>query len=70
MQVWMSHGDRVNQISSELVAIAHTENTPLAAVYDPTHQFWGLQFHPEVTHTRDEGKILNNFLYRILPLFW
>ena len=65
MQVWMSHGDRVNEISSDIVPIAHTENTPLAAVYDAAHRFWGLQFHPEVTHTQDEGKILNNFLYRI-----
>ena len=65
MQVWMSHGDRVNEIPSDFVPIARTENTPLAAVHDPTRKFWGLQFHPEVTHTRDEGKILNNFLYRI-----
>jgi len=65
LQVWMSHGDRVNEISDKLSAIAHTENTPLAAVFDSTAQFWGLQFHPEVTHTQDDGKILNNFLYRI-----
>ena len=65
LQVWMSHGDRVNEISDKFAAIAHTENTPLAAVFDPTTQFWGLQFHPEVTHTQDDGKILNNFLYRI-----
>jgi len=69
MQVWMSHGDRVNEISSDIVPIAHTENTPLAAVYDAAHRFWGLQFHPEVTHTQDEGKILNNFLFCVKCFF-
>ncbi|OUU25883.1 MAG: GMP synthase (glutamine-hydrolyzing) [Planctomycetia bacterium TMED53] len=65
LQVWMSHGDRISKSGDGFQAIAHTENTPLAAVHDPNLNFWGLQFHPEVTHTLDEGKILHNFLYRI-----
>ena len=65
LQVWMSHGDRVSKSGEGFEAIAHTENTPLAAVHDSAKNFWGLQFHPEVTHTRDEGKILYNFLYKI-----
>ena len=65
IQVWMSHGDRVMSIGDQFRAIAHTENSPLAAVRDKDLRFYGLQFHPEVTHTRDEGKILHNFLYKI-----
>lgn len=65
LQVWMSHGDRVSKSGDSFSAIAHTENTPLAAVHDTSRNFYGLQFHPEVTHTLDEGKILNNFLYKI-----
>ncbi|MAJ28771.1 GMP synthase (glutamine-hydrolyzing) [bacterium TMED181] len=65
LQVWMSHGDRVAKSGEGFEAIAHTENTPLAAVHDPSSNFWGLQFHPEVTHTLDDGKILHNFLYGI-----
>ena len=65
LQVWMSHGDRVVSIGDQFAPIAHTENSPLAVVRDRTRNFYGLQFHPEVTHTRDDGKILHNFLYKI-----
>ncbi len=65
LQVWMSHGDRVTSIGDQFRAIAHTESSPLAAVRDKDLRFYGLQFHPEVTHTRDDGKILHNFLYKI-----
>lgn len=65
LQVWMSHGDRVTKIDRRFQPIAHSENCPLAVVRDPAIRFHGLQFHPEVTHTRDEGKILRNFLYKI-----
>jgi GMP synthase (glutamine-hydrolysing) len=61
----MSHGDRVMAIGERFEAIAHTASSPLAVVREPKSRFYGLQFHPEVTHTRDEGKILNNFLYKI-----
>jgi len=63
LQVWMSHGDRVMSIGDRFEAIAHTENSPLAVVRDRARQFYGLQFHPEVTHTQDDGKILKNYLY-------
>lgn len=65
IQVWMSHGDRVMSIDDRFRAIAHSENSPLAAVRDVEGRFYGLQFHPEVTHTEDEGRILHNFLYKI-----
>jgi len=65
LKVWMSHGDRVMEVSERFTTLAHTENAPLAVVRDKEGKFYGLQFHPEVTHTRDDGKIINNFLYRI-----
>ncbi|MGE3163434.1 MAG: glutamine-hydrolyzing GMP synthase [Planctomycetota bacterium] len=65
LQVWMSHGDRVLRVDDRFQTIAHTEHSPYAAVRDQQRPVYGLQFHPEVTHTRDDGKIINNFLYRI-----
>ena len=65
MQVWMSHGDRVVAVAERFQPIAHTANSPLAAVRDPKTRIYGLQFHPEVTHTREGGKIIHNFLYKI-----
>ncbi|MCA8959821.1 MAG: glutamine-hydrolyzing GMP synthase [Planctomycetes bacterium] len=65
LNVWMSHGDRVMSVSNQFKTLAHTQSSPLAIVRHKKLPFYGLQFHPEVTHTRDEGKIINNFLYRI-----
>jgi len=63
--VWMSHGDRVSQLPPGFASIAHTANSPLAAMADEDRHFYGLQFHPEVTHTRAGGKILDNFAHQI-----
>lgn len=63
--VWMSHGDRVSRLPEGFVSIAHTVNSPLAAMADEARSFYGLQFHPEVTHTRAGDKILNNFVHQI-----
>jgi GMP synthase (glutamine-hydrolysing) len=63
--VWMSHGDRVDDLPAGFEVLAKTRNCPAAAVRDPRGKFYGLQFHPEVTHTPDGGRIINNFLYRI-----
>lgn len=65
LNVWMSHGDRVVRVGDGIETIAHTQSSPLAVVRNESRSFYGLQFHPEVTHTRDEGKIINNFLYRL-----
>ncbi len=60
--VWMSHGDQVQNISEEFVPLAATETCPLAAVKHRSRPIFGLQFHPEVSHTPHGGQILANFL--------
>ncbi len=63
--VWMSHGDQVNALPGDFVALARTENCPYAAVRHSGGLFYGVQFHPEVTHTPCGTQILRNFLYDI-----
>jgi len=63
--VWMSHGDIVRHLPGEFEALARTENCPLAAVRHKASRFYGVQFHPEVSHTPHGGQILRNFLYEI-----
>ncbi len=65
LTVWMSHGDRVVAVSNSFTTLAHTQNSPLSIVRHKELPFYGLQFHPEVSHTKDNGKIINNFLYRV-----
>jgi GMP synthase (glutamine-hydrolysing) len=62
--VWMSHGDQVQGLSSDFVPLAATPNCPVAAVKHRERPVWGLQFHPEVSHTPYGSTILHNFLYR------
>jgi len=61
-QVWMSHGDQVSQVSPDFVPLAETDTCPYAAVKHRTAPIYGLQFHPEVTHTPSGSVILGNFL--------
>ena len=63
--VWMSHGDRISKLPNGFKGIAFTNNSPLAAIENPVAHIYGLQFHPEVVHTTDGTKILNNFLFKI-----
>jgi GMP synthase (glutamine-hydrolysing) len=63
--VWMSHGDQVNQLNSDFVALATTPTCPFAAVRHTSKPFYGVQFHPEVTHTPRGSDMLKNFLYDI-----
>ena len=63
--VWMSHGDQVYSPGNEFLPLAGTHDCPLAAMRHRTRPFFGVQFHPEVTHTPHGGKILENFLYRV-----
>jgi GMP synthase (glutamine-hydrolysing) len=61
-EVWMSHGDQVDAVANDFVPLARTPTCPLAAVRHRTLPVFGLQFHPEVTHTAAGGDILGNFL--------
>jgi len=63
--VWMSHGDQIEGLGEDFIALAATPTCPYAAVKHKTRQFYGLQFHPEVTHTPHGGEIFDNFLYDI-----
>jgi len=64
-QVWMSHGDRVCTLPPHFQIIASTPNCPIAAIADETRHFYGLQFHPEVTHTPQGTRILQHFVQEI-----
>lgn len=65
IQVWMSHGDVVAKLPDGFENIGSNPSTPCAAIEHPTRRIWGIQFHPEVTHTPRGGQILRNFLYNI-----
>ncbi len=63
--VWMSHGDRIESLPKGFQTMAHTGNSPTAAMKDRFLPIYGLQFHPEVVHTKNGKKILGNFVRRI-----
>ncbi len=63
--VWMSHGDQVDGLSEHFTAIAQTGDCPAAAVKHHTKPIYGLQFHPEVTHTEHGGRLLSNFVHKV-----
>jgi len=62
---WMSHGDSVTQLPEGFAAIARTDGNPVAAMADRRRGLYGLQFHPEVTHTPWGIQVLQNFLYEV-----
>ncbi|MED5165615.1 MAG: glutamine-hydrolyzing GMP synthase, partial [Cyanobacteriota bacterium] len=63
--MWMSHGDVVRDLPEGFVRLAHTANTPDAAVADHNRQFYGVQFHPEVVHSSHGIALIRNFVYHI-----
>ena len=65
LDVWMSHGDKVTALPPGFKVIASNEATPIAAMADEARKFYGVQFHPEVTHTRQGGAILGRFVHEI-----
>ncbi|GAA5543098.1 GMP synthase [glutamine-hydrolyzing] [Ochrobactrum soli] len=65
-QVWMSHGDRVTALPDGFTIIGTSPNAPFAAIADEKRKYYGVQFHPEVVHTPDGAKLLQNFVHRIV----
>jgi len=65
LDVWMSHGDKVDELPSGFACIASTDNAPLAGMADASRHFYGLQFHPEVTHSKQGQRIIERFVHSI-----
>ncbi len=68
LDVWMSHGDRVHKLPEGFEVIAASEHSPFAAIANPAKHIYGLQFHPEVQHTKSGSRLLANFLFKICGL--
>ena len=64
-KVWMSHGDSVFSLPKEYEVLAYTENTPVAAFKHKQKPIYGMQWHPEVVHTENGMKMLQNFIFKI-----
>lgn len=67
-QVWMSHGDSLKALPEGFEIIAHTNNSPIAAIQNEQKRIYGVQFHPEVHHTTDGKKLLENFVRNICEI--
>jgi len=65
LKVWMSHGDKVTELPPGFKLMASTDSCPIAAMADEARGFYAVQFHPEVTHTRQGTKILQRFVHEI-----
>ena len=65
LDVWMSHGDKVDELPEGFICIASTDNAPFAGMADESRHFYGLQFHPEVTHTKQGQRIIERFVHDI-----
>ncbi|PQA40633.1 glutamine-hydrolyzing GMP synthase [Amnimonas aquatica] len=65
LDVWMSHGDKVTQVPDGFRITAATPSCPIAAMADEARDFYGVQFHPEVTHTKQGGELLQRFVHDI-----
>jgi GMP synthase (glutamine-hydrolysing) len=65
LDVWMSHGDRVAELPAGFKVIASTDSAPIAGMADESRHFYGVQFHPEVTHTTQGQRMIERFLVEI-----
>jgi GMP synthase (glutamine-hydrolysing) len=63
--MWMSHGDSCEQLPAGFELLAHTDNTPCAAIADHQRKLYGVQFHPEVVHSTNGAALIRNFVYHI-----
>jgi len=67
-QVWMSHGDKVTRFAPGFEIVAISDGAPFAVIADESRKFYGTQFHPEVVHTPDGGKLIANFVRHVCGL--
>ncbi|HBS26741.1 MAG TPA: GMP synthase (glutamine-hydrolyzing), partial [Gammaproteobacteria bacterium] len=65
LDVWMSHADRVIALPDGFSIMASTDSAPIAGIADESRQYYGVQFHPEVTHTKQGGAIIERFIREI-----
>ncbi|MCE0493159.1 glutamine-hydrolyzing GMP synthase [Vibrio salinus] len=65
LDVWMSHGDKVIEIPSDFVQVGKTDTCPYAIMANEDKKYYGVQFHPEVTHTKQGMKMLENFVLEV-----
>jgi GMP synthase (glutamine-hydrolysing) len=65
LRVWMSHGDRIERVPPGFMPIAHSDNSPIAMMADAEERQFGIQFHPEVVHTREGSALLANFAMEV-----
>ena len=65
LDVWMSHGDKVVEMPEGFVLMASTDSAPIAGMADESRRFYGVQFHPEVTHTHQGERIISRFVHDI-----
>jgi GMP synthase (glutamine-hydrolysing) len=65
LDVWMSHGDKVTEMPQGFTLMASTDSAPIAGMADESRHFYALQFHPEVTHTKQGKRILHRFVHEI-----
>ena len=67
-KVWMSHADQVTKIPKSFKIIASSQNSKFAAIENKDKKYYGVQFHPEVTHTQNGKKLISNFLFQICKI--
>ncbi|MEO6388181.1 MAG: glutamine-hydrolyzing GMP synthase [Croceibacterium sp.] len=67
-QVWMSHGDKVTRFAEGFEIVATSDGAPFAVIADEARKYYGTQFHPEVVHTPDGGKLIANFVRHVCGL--
>jgi GMP synthase (glutamine-hydrolysing) len=67
-QVWMSHGDKVTELAPGFRIVASSPGAPFAVIADDTRRYYGMQFHPEVVHTPDGGRLIANFARHVCGL--
>ncbi len=68
IKVWMSHADQVSKLPKKFSVIASSQNSKFAIVENKSKNFYGVQFHPEVTHTKNGKKLISNFIFDICKI--